>query len=168
MALLNKIIFAVNGVVQNSTEKPLPKSSQSREANGLPLKSRTDNGRSNRPTNQEQKDSMVKKLPNHQREERTESKRVNTEKTNNRYTAEGRTSLNTPREKESRPFNSESVNHDRPRQENQADDDRQNSRTERSERAERPTAKGQPLRTQASVLFDSQNHTYLGIEILTL
>lgn len=147
------IIFAVNGVVQNSTEKP--KSSQSREANGPPLKSRTDNGRSNRPANQEQKDSMVKKFPNHQRDERTESKRVNTEKTNNRHTGEGRTSLNNPREKESRPFNSESVNHDRPRQENLADDDRQNSRTERSERAERPTPKGQPLRTQVSLLFES-------------
>ena len=143
----------MNGVVQNSTEKP--KSSQSREANGPPLKSRTDSGRSNRPTNQEQKDSMVKKFPNHQRDERTESKRVNTERTNNRHTAEGRTSLNNPREKESRLFSSESVNHDKPRQENQADDDRQNSRIERSERAERPTAKGQPLRTQASLLFDS-------------
>ena len=159
------IIFAVNGVVQNSTERP--KTSQSREANGPPLKSRTDNGRSNRPTNQEQKDStMVKKFPNPQRDERTESKRVNTEKTNNRYTAEGRTSLNNPREKESRPFNSESVNHDKPRQENQADDDRQNSRAERSERTERTTAKGQTVRTQVSVLFDS--HTYLGIEIVAL
>lgn len=144
----------MNGVVQNSTEKP--KSSQSREANGPPLKSRTyDNGRSNRPTNQEQKDSMVKKFPNHQRDEKTESKRVNTEKTNNyRYAAEGRTSLNNPREKESRPLNSESVNHDRSRQENQADDDRQNSRTDRSERTERPMARGQPLRTQVSLLFD--------------
>ena len=147
------IIFAVNGVVQNSAEKP--KSSQSREPNGPPLKSRTDNGRSNRPTHQEQKDiTMVKKYPNQQRDERTESKRVTTEKTNNRYTAEGRTSLNNPREKEYRPYNSESVNHDRPRHENQADDDRQNSRTERSERTERPTAKGQTLRTQASVSFD--------------
>ena len=143
----------MNGVVQSSTERP--KSSQSREANGPPLKSRTDTGRSNRPTNQEQKDiTMVKKFPNQQRDERTESKRMTTEKTNNRYTGEGRTSLlNNPREKESRPYNSESVNHDRPRQENQADDDRQNSRTERSDRTERPTAKGQTLRMQASVLF---------------
>ena len=143
----------MNGLVQNSTEKP--KSSQSKEANGPPPKSRSDNGRSNRPTNQEQKESLVKKFPNHQRDERTESKRVNSEKTNNRYAAEGRTSLNNPREKESRPLNSESVNHDRPRQENQADDDRQNSKTERSERTERLIAKGQPLRTQASLLFDS-------------
>lgn len=159
------IIFTVNGVVQNSTERP--KSSQNREANGPPLKSRTDNGRSNRPTNQEQKDiTMVKKFPNHQRDERTESKRMTTDKTNNKYTAEGRTSLNNPREKDSRPYNSESVNHDRPRQENQADDDRQNSRTERSERTERTTGKGQSLRTQASVFF--QSHSYLGIEIVIL
>lgn len=143
----------MNGVVQNSTEKP--RSSQSKEANGPPLKSRSDSGRSNRPTNQEQKDSvMAKKFPNYQRDERTDSKRVNTEKCNKIYAAEGRTGLSNPREKESRPFNLESVNHDRPRQENQADDDRQNSRTERSEKTERTTMKGQPLRTQASLLFD--------------
>ena len=139
----------MNGVVQNSTEKP--KSSQSKEANGPPPKSRSDSGRSNRPSNQEQKDNvMAKKFPNYQKDERTDSKRVNTEKCNKIYTAEGRTGLNNPREKESRPFNSESVNHERPRQENQADNDRQNSRTERSERTERTTLKGQPLRTQAS------------------
>lgn len=142
----------MNGVVQTSTEKP--KGSQSREGSGPPQKSRTsDNGRSNRPANQEQKDSTARRFPNHPRDDRTESKRVNNEKTNNRYTADGRTSLNNQREKETRTFNSESLNHDRPRQGSQAGDDRQNSRTEQSERTERPIARGQPLRTQVRQLL---------------
>lgn len=143
----------MNGVVQTSTEKP--KGSQSREGSGPTLKSRTsDNGRSNRPANQEQKETTARKFPNHPRDDRTESKRANIEKTNNRYTADGRTSLSNPREKETRTFNSESLNHDRPRQGSQAGDDRQNSRTEQSERTERPVARGQPLRTQVRKLFD--------------
>ena len=141
----------MNGVVQTSTEKPKSSQSREKEGNGPPHKSRaSDNGRSNRPTNQEQKDGTARKFPNHPRDERTESRRVNIEKTNNRYTTDGRPSFNNPREKETRTFHSESLNRDRSRQGNQADDDRQNNRTEQSERTERPTARGQPLRTQVS------------------
>lgn len=138
------VIFAVNGVVQTSIEKP--RSSQSRDTNP-PSKSRSfDNSRNNKPTNQDQRDGAGRKFTNHPRDDRAESKRLNSDKTNNRYTAEGRTSLNNSRERESRPVNSESMNHERPRQGfNHADDDRHNSRMERSERAEKPL-----LRTQVN------------------
>ena len=143
----------MNGVVQNSTEKP--KSSHNKEIYGPPLKSKTtDNGRHNKPANQEQKDGTAKKFVNNTRDDRTENRRNNTEKLNyTRYTSEGKTSLNNPRERETRPFNSESPNHDRAREGHQANDDRQNNRPERNERVERPHARGQPLRPQASKLF---------------
>lgn len=137
----------MNGVVQNSADKP--RSSQSRDANAPPKTRTNDNGRNNRPVTQDQKDGSDKKFTNHQRVERAESKRMNSDKTNSKYTAEGRTSLTNEREKDTRPVYSESGNHDRPRQGfNQANDDRHNSRTERSERTEKPL-----LRTQVNELI---------------
>ena len=147
---VNQLFFAVNGVLQNSTGDK-PRSFQSRDAN-VPAKIRTnDNGRNNRPTTHDQKDGPAKKFTNHQRDERAEIKRMNSDKTNSKYVSEGRASLTNERDKDTRPVYSESVNHDRPRQGfNQADDDRHNSRTERSERTEKPS-----LRTQVSKLISA-------------
>ena len=129
-------LITVNGVVQNSTEKS--RGSLTRDSNP-PSKARSfDNGKNNRPNNQDQKDGIIKKFTNHTGDDKAEGKRFNVEKTNNRFTSEGRTSLSNPREKETKPVNFESVNHDRPKQGfNQADEDRHNSRTERSDRTEK-------------------------------
>lgn len=137
--------------MQNSTEKP--RNSQGRDTNP-PSKTRTfDNGRHNKSANQDQRDSAVKKSSNNPREDRAESKRINSDKINSRYTAEGRSSLNNSREKETRPATSESVNHDRPSQGfNQADNDRHNSRTERSERTEKPLSRTQVRKVIDEVL----------------
>ena len=126
----------MNGVFQNSTEKP--RSPKSRDSN-VPPRARTyDNTRNNRPVNQDQKDSAVKKFANHQREEKSDSKRVHPDRTNNKYTAgEGR-------EKDAKAADSETLNHDRARKGfNQAEDSRYNSRTDHHEKSERLSSRSQ-------------------------
>ncbi|XP_068701926.1 tudor domain-containing protein 3-like [Montipora foliosa] len=126
----------VNGVFQNSTEKP--RSPKSRDSN-VPPRARTyDNTRNNRPVSQDQKESAVKKFANHQREEKSDSKRVHPDRTNNKYTAdEGR-------EKDTKAADSETLNHDRARKGfNQAEDSRYNSRTDHHEKSERLSSRSQ-------------------------
>lgn len=139
----------MNGVVQNSTEKS--RSVQSKDGSGPPPRSRTaEHGQHNKPVNQEQREGTAKKFSHNSRDERTENKRPNTEKANEKLTSEGKTSLSNSKDKETRSFNSEPHNNERAREGNQGNDDRQNNRADRNERMDRPVARGQPLRPQAS------------------
>ena len=126
----------MNGVnPQSSAEKP--RSPKSRDSN-LPPRTRTcDNVRNNRPVNQDHKDASVKKLTNHQRDERAEGKRSNSDRTTNRYSAEGR-------EKEAKPVDPEALNNERTRHgHSQTEDNRYNYRTDHHERSEKPFPRSQ-------------------------
>lgn len=135
--LLNGLysFFAVNGVAQSSAEKP--RSPKSRDSN-VPTRARTyDNVRNNRPVHQDHKDAAVKKLTNHQRDERGDGKRSNSDRTTNKYSAEGR-------EKEPTPVDPEALNNDRARHgHSHSEDNRYNNRTDHHERSEKPFPRSQ-------------------------
>lgn len=140
-------------MVQNSTEKS--RGIQSKDGSGPPPRSRTaEHGQHNKPVNQEQREGTAKKFSHNSRDERAENKRPNTDKANEKLASEGKEkSLSNPKDKETRSFNSEPHNNERAREGNQGNDDRQNNRADRNERMDRPVARGQPLRPQASKMI---------------